>query len=362
MIKGSTGNNGWLKSRAQISLVATDWTGVDYTKYKIDDETNWHTYTGSISVWTNGYHTVSYYSVDVYGNTEDVKTTPFKIDTEKPMLEVELSGTEVDGWYTTPVTVTCSANDDVSGLYIIRYSVDGGEWINYTGPFMIMEDGEHVLRCYAEDNAGNTKGKENPIQVRVDTGPPVTTCMLTGEGSDSRYYRNVTVTLDAEDAGSGVETIFYRLDNGEWMVYNDSFVVDEVGSHTLEFYSVDALGNEENVKTVVFTVSNINFNLVLSKPVDGLYLFNKRFLNLQKTVIIGAITVEAAAVPYQEGSEANVDYMEFFVDNVSKAVDNESPYSWIWDERVFGVHTVKVVAHADDDAVEVSKDVIVFNL
>ncbi|HHH80275.1 MAG TPA: PKD domain-containing protein, partial [Thermoplasmatales archaeon] len=146
VIKGSTGNNGWLKSRAQISLVATDWTGVDYTKYKIDDETNWHTYTGSISVWTNGYHTVSYYSVDVYGNTEDVKTTPFKIDTEKPMLEVELSGTEVDGWYTTPVTVTCSANDAVSGLYIIRYSVDGGEWINYTGPFMIMEDGEHVLR------------------------------------------------------------------------------------------------------------------------------------------------------------------------------------------------------------------------
>jgi PKD repeat protein len=97
IVQGSYGKNGWMKSNAEIYLDASDWTGVDYTKYKIDGG-SWITYSGAFQIWTNGYHDIDFYSVDVYGNTEDVKSVDIKIDTVKPTLNVDIAGDMVDDW------------------------------------------------------------------------------------------------------------------------------------------------------------------------------------------------------------------------------------------------------------------------
>jgi PKD repeat protein len=362
VVQGSYGKNGWLKSNAEIYLDASDWTGVEYTKYRVDGGA-WTTFTDSFQIWTNGYHDIDFYSVDVYGNTEDVKSVDIKIDTGKPTLNVDIAGDMVDDWYISPVTVTCSASDSGSGLNAIFYRLDGVlDWSVYEGPFTISIEGEYVLRIYSEDMAGNTFGNNNPFSLKIDTAPPETTYTLDGEGADGMYYMNVTVGLSAVDTGIGLDATYYKLDGGNWTMYSDSFMVTSVGSHTLGFYSVDMLGKEETVQSVDFSINVINFDMEITNPGSGLYLFGNKFINIQRTIIIGAITVEATLMPYDPGSEPDYDYVEFFIDDVSKATVTTAPFEWTWDEQAFGEHTIKVVAYHSGESVTDSMVATIFHL
>ena len=59
-----------------------------------------------------------------------------------------------------------------------------------------------------------------------------------------------TVTLTVTDAGSGVSATMYRIDGGDWVVYDGEFEVQGEGDHAVEYYSVDVAGNNETVKVV----------------------------------------------------------------------------------------------------------------
>ncbi len=90
----------------------------------------------------------------------------------------------------------------------------------------------------------------------VDTIPPVTTCTLDGTLDGDIYTSDVTVTLSATDAQSGLNYTKYKLDDGAWTVYTGFFDVTDDGSHTVRFYSVDNAGNQETEKTNIFTIQH----------------------------------------------------------------------------------------------------------
>jgi len=94
------------------------------------------------------------------------------------------------------------------------------------------------------------------IWKHVDTSAPVTTCILTGEMDGPVYISDVTVTLNATDAGSGVNSTLYKLDGGAWTSYIAPFVVADNGTHTATYYSIDKVGNVENPSNSTFTVSH----------------------------------------------------------------------------------------------------------
>ena len=56
---------------------------------------------------------------------------------------------------------------------------------------------------------------------------------------------------------SGVTATKYRLDGLEWEPYSAEFYVSSEGIHTLEFYSVDAESNYEEVQEMAFKVDSI---------------------------------------------------------------------------------------------------------
>lgn len=357
---GSIGNNGWFLGKStKIVLSATDWSGVDHTKYREQGSSTWQTYDAPFRVWGDGTHIIEFYSVDIYGNVEDVKTDQVKMDNEKPSLEVDIDGILVDEWYTTPVTITATASDSGSGLAAIMYTFDENRFEEYTEPIYLADDGQYILRIYSEDIAGNTRGKDQPYPMKIDTGAPMTTCTLIGEGSDGNYYQEVDFELIAEDHGSGVDKTYYRLDDSEWNEYTSFVKVSDMGEHKLDYYSVDMLGNEEEIKTIEFTISNINFNLKITNPDYGLYLFGNQFLYIQKTILIGAITVEATLTPYGESPTA-VEYVDFIVDDEIKATVESAPFEWNWDYMSFGPHTLKIVAYNEGDSVEEIKEVTTF--
>ncbi len=78
-------------SDVTVTLTATDDSGIDYTKYKLD-EGAWTIYTAPFVVSSNGNHTVSFFSADTAGNIETEKTCSFTIQKEVPSVTITIKG------------------------------------------------------------------------------------------------------------------------------------------------------------------------------------------------------------------------------------------------------------------------------
>jgi len=341
-------DNEWYKTSKKVTLVAEDWSGVHYTMYKVDNG-DWQECSSPFMVSSEGEHTISFYSVDVHGNTESTKSETLRIDKTPPSLDISVSGTQQSGWYTSPVVVTLSGSDDLSGLNKIIYKVDYEPWADYSGSFTLTE-GEHRLWAYAVDNAGNNYGSDDPMLIKIDCGPPETTCILTGDGSNNNFYQTVTVSFVASDLGSGVDAIYYSIDGSSEAAYSDPFEVDVPGDHIITFHSTDRIGNDEGVQSVVFTVSTLNFDMEIAKPASSLYIFGTELFKLGNPFIIGGINIEVTVTSIS-GSGPDVEYVEFFIDGVSKMIDSAAPFEWMLDEQLFGAHEIKVTAYGGDGSI-----------
>jgi hypothetical protein len=154
-------------------------------------------------------------------------------------VEASVSGTEGGGgWFTSAVVLTVSASDAGSGVALTEYRVPGAfDWTEYLGPAEFSTEGEWVLEARSTDLEGNIGADSAPF--RVDTTAPVTSSAAEGP----------VVNLTSVDDGSGVDATFYRLDDGEWTLYEGPFEVVGEGNHTLDYWSVDVAGNEEDAET-----------------------------------------------------------------------------------------------------------------
>ena len=84
-----------------------------------------------------------------------------------------------------------------------------------------------------------------------DVTPPVTT-----SNAVASYTNGASIVLTATDPapGVGVAATYYILDGGAKQTYTGTIGVTAAGTHTLKFWSVDKVTNDEVPKTVVFTV------------------------------------------------------------------------------------------------------------
>jgi len=258
-LSGTMGSQDWYVSDVEISLTAIDnASGVDKTWYKVNDG-NWEGYTETIVVSDDGEHTIYYYSVDYAEHGESEKSVSFKIDQTKPTTTYVLVPHDPDGsngWYVSCVTIVLFSTDEQSGVDAIWYRIDTGFWTLYTVPFRFCNDGQHTIEYYSFDKAGN-KEDTNSIDVKIDKIPPVTKHEFDGViGKEDWFVSNVTVTLSASDATSGVNYTKYMLDNGTWMNYTEPFNVTEDGDYTLYYYSVDLAGNTEKTNEADFKIEH----------------------------------------------------------------------------------------------------------
>jgi hypothetical protein len=81
--------------------------------------------------------------------------------------------------------------------------------------------------------------------------------------------------------------------------------------------------------------------VMITKPINALYLFDKERLTLRFPFIIGPITIEADAYD----TEYSIERVEFIVDGVLKYTDTTLPYSWRWITPSFFTHTLTVTAY-----------------
>jgi hypothetical protein len=87
----------------------------------------------------------------------------------------------------------------------------------------------------------------------ADTTPPVVSAELSPP-SGGPYVTPVTVRLSASDDSPGEVAIEYRLDGGDWTVYEHPVNVRADGSHVLGYRATDAAGNVSSPGSVSFVI------------------------------------------------------------------------------------------------------------
>ncbi|QYR23760.1 discoidin domain-containing protein [Paenibacillus sp. sptzw28] len=136
-------------------------------------------------------------------------------DKEPPVTSLLLIPDPPDGnngWYISAPTIAFDASDSQSGPASTVYSLDNGaSWLNYTTPFSIGTDGEHVLTYRSTDNAGNVELQKTAV-IRIDMTPPTATVAYSRTKPTGRSVvatitpsENVTVTNN----GGSLSYTFY---------------------------------------------------------------------------------------------------------------------------------------------------------
>ena len=182
-------------------------------------------------------------------------------DTTAPTVTADVAGQQdADGAYIGSATVSLAAEDADSGVESVEYALDGGEFAAYAEPVVFDEPGTYALQYRATDVAGNVSETGSVELVVVssdgeDTTAPAVSAEVTGDlDDDGAYLGSATVTVAAQDAGSGVESVEYALDGAEYAPYTDPVVVDALGEHTVTYRATDVAGNVSEEGSATFTV------------------------------------------------------------------------------------------------------------
>ena len=135
--------------------------------------------------------------------------------------------------------------------------------------FTIPEECRHWINITATDDLGNTVYQNTTVH--VDNTPPTTTMTIgspkyTSSG-DTYITSSTTITLTTADGGScavGVNHTYYRINGSSWVEYTSPFTISDEGSHTIEWYSVDYLGNMESTHSYTVYVDDSSPTTTLS--------------------------------------------------------------------------------------------------
>jgi peptidoglycan/xylan/chitin deacetylase (PgdA/CDA1 family) len=269
--------SGWFGPPVSVSLTATDaGTAVSAIRYTTDGSTpstSSPLYTGPFQVSTTT--TVKYRAWDMRGNVEATKTQVVQVDATPPISSIACNGSACSsGIYTTAVSVSLSANDTGTGVAAIRYTTDGSIPTTssplYFTPFTVATTTSVKYRAW--DVAGNVEATNTQlIQVDTtpaDTTPPTSSIACNGTPCSGWYTAAVSVSLSANDSGSGVAAIRYTTDGTDPTssspLYGSPFSV--AATTTVKYRAWDVAGNVEATKSqlvqidVTAPTSSINCN------------------------------------------------------------------------------------------------------
>jgi len=220
-----------------------------------------------------------YVSVNhAWGSTADAPEghflSPIKSDTMPPLTTMTVGDPHYnrDGTlYTTSDTpIYLNATDYPvgygCGIREIHYSYDNGTtWYVINGSavtFTIPDECQHKILYYAIDYLGNVETVHSVI-VNVDSSPPETRIDFRGpcyEADKNMWITSFTPiylsAVDHPECSCGVDKTYYRINRGDWKEYTGAFYIGEECSHTIEYYSVDYLGNVEPTKSITVNVDN----------------------------------------------------------------------------------------------------------
>lgn len=185
------------------------------------------------------------------------KSSVIKIDKTPPASTAALTGLAgLDGWNLSEVQVTLAATDNPggSGVSGTEYSLGGGAWADFSAPFAVSAQGSTTLSYRSKDLAGNAE-QEKTRTIRIDTAAPDTTAAYDGvAGTNGWYISPVTITLSANDPGSGVALVEYSVDNAGFVPSTVPFTITKEGTSVVSYRASDRAGNTGDAETATIRI------------------------------------------------------------------------------------------------------------
>jgi hypothetical protein len=201
-----------------------------------------------------GTHRAEATATDRVGNRAAVELH-FVVDDQGPEIRWRASAhqsVERDGvtFFTSPVRIEVSADDDLSGIADLTWSRGAG-WSPWTGP---LESTAEALELRARDRVGNKSRLE--ASWRIDDEPPVLFLVDDrGErhpaGSTVRVAPGESVTVTAVDDESGVDQVVTSWRHVGWfrlVGFSERQQITEYGRYFVYARATDRLGNETQVR------------------------------------------------------------------------------------------------------------------
>src|SRR5574341_267152 len=233
-------------------------SGVALTEYKLGAGA-WVT-AAPFTIANEGTHTILYRSKDNLGNPEADKSFTAIVDNTPPVTTITTGDPKYtaadEKLYVTSATMfTLAATDNLSGVAVTEYRIDGGSWTT-DAPFTVSAEGTHTIDYYSKDNVTNAETVKT-LTVIVDNTAPVSTITVGSPQyqSDGKLYvsGSTGITMTASDALSGVKKTEFSMDGGEWNVYTAAFTLVSYadGAHTIRYRFIDNVNNPEDAKELV---------------------------------------------------------------------------------------------------------------
>jgi hypothetical protein len=186
----SPSSSGFVNSNVTVSLTATDpppASGVQEIRYSVSmgSEQVINGSSGSFVLSSDGVHSIAYWAIDRDGNVEAVRYATVRIDKTAPVVEAD--------WVSGVLHV--DAEDSLSGLSAVRYSIDGGSTQTYTSP-VSMPLGASKVSVWAVDLAGNSSTPRVLYSTRfLKAVVPAATSVIAGNSISVRVDLNAAAPV-----------------------------------------------------------------------------------------------------------------------------------------------------------------------
>ncbi|MBP7653733.1 hypothetical protein KA977_09940 [Candidatus Dependentiae bacterium] len=195
-------------------------------------------------------------ATDLAGNTSVSSVDNINIDLTKSVSEILISEPK---YGTNPVFINDSTQiiikctDVLSGVFGIEYSIDDSTIIAVqttecnvkgTGGW---STGAHTFKYRSIDISKNIEDWNN-VNIIVDKTVPLLLLSIEySNDSQTEIIKESRFTITAIDSGTGagIDQIYYKINDGEYLEYDLPFTISNIDSGivTLQYKAVDMLGN-----------------------------------------------------------------------------------------------------------------------
>ncbi|MFO7942680.1 MAG: S-layer homology domain-containing protein [Bacillota bacterium] len=254
-LDGATYDGSWTGDPLTFSMTGED-VNLEGLEYRLGGG-SWRTYQGEpVQITAEGNYTLTAKAFDTTGREATV-SGDVRIDVTGPNIATTITsedGEQYDGsWTTQDVKFTVTADDVLSGMQELEYSLDDETFVPVTGSFDVTESATVTLR--ATDVAGNQRSIDTPV--RIDRQEPTISFNIfdeEGAAYDGRWAGgDLSVEILGDDADlSGVDEVEYSLDGGTtWHDYHAAVVVSDPGITEIGARITDGAGNVASDTTTV---------------------------------------------------------------------------------------------------------------
>lgn len=202
-----------------------------------------------------------------------------------------------EGWVNAPATVGLLADDAGVGTDRTFYRIGSAEATEYTGPFVLDAEGITEIAYWSVDQLGWVE-QESTATLSLDRADPSSAATVI---PDRWFSGPVTVTIEASDTVgaspdiSGVQDIYYRLDEGDPQLYGGAFQVGTEGETVVWHWAVDEAGNIETAESVLVRVDT-------TPPTGSMAIANGQSMIATTTPTIDSVVPDALEMRIDSGS------------------------------------------------------------